>query len=405
MDTLIEANHVTLQFSASSEQRRSLKEWVLDAVRGKIKRKGFVAVNDVSFTINRGESVGLIGRNGAGKSTLLKLVTGIAEPTSGNIVIRGQVAPLLALGNGLDPTLTGRENIYLNGAILGYNKAYLKEKESSIIEFSELGDFIDSPVRTYSSGMTMRLAFSIATAASPEILILDEVLAVGDSSFQAKCHARIKEIIDDGATVFFVSHSLADIARLCKRAIWLEKGKIRMDGTISKVVELYRQETSSKILSSPILAKNNKAIQVHRFYSSSYGEDYHTCNPEEVEVIRTQNPNWEYVGVDYRAYSGPLPGTKPLHCFYSKDARCHFLTTDTNELDDLREEIPIWAYEGISQYVYSEKVAGTIPVYRFRSNVATKFIYTTNDKEVANLMNSSSGWSFEKIAFWALPTE
>lgn len=403
MDTLIEAVNISLQFSASSERRRSLKEWVLDAVRGRIRRKGFKAIDNISFKINRGEAVGLIGRNGAGKSTLLKMVTGIADPTSGKISVRGQVAPLLALGNGLDPTLTGRENIYLNGAILGYTKEYLKAKEESIIEFSELGDFIDTPVRTYSSGMTMRLAFSIATAASPEILILDEVLAVGDSAFQAKCNARISEIIEDGATVFFVSHNLVDIVRLCKRVIWLEKGKIRMDGAISDVVEVYRQETSSKILSSPISAKGTTPIQVHRFYSDSYGEDYHTCNPEEVKVIRAENPNWEYIGVDYQAYSGPLPGTKPLHSFYSKEARCHFLTTDTDELDGLRSEIPLWAYEGISQYVYSDKVAGTIPIYRFRSNLATKFLYTANEEEVENLKKDSSGWSFETIAFWALP--
>lgn len=234
MDILIEAKNLGLRFSAPTEKKGSLKKWVLDAVRGRVSNRHFLAVDDVSFRIERGEAVGLVGRNGAGKSTLLKLVTGIVRPTSGTIAVRGQVAPLLALGNGLDPTLTGRENIYLNGAILGYEKAWLRAHEADIIAFSELGDFIDAPVRTYSSGMTMRLAFSIATAASPEILILDEVLAVGDAAFQAKCRARISEIIEDGATVFFVSHSLPDVVQLCSRALWMAKGRIVMDGRSAK---------------------------------------------------------------------------------------------------------------------------------------------------------------------------
>lgn len=397
MDTLIEANHVTLQFSASSEQRRSLKEWVLDAVRGKIKRKGFVAVNDVSFTINRGEAVGLIGRNGAGKSTLLKLVTGIAEPTSGNIVIRGQVAPLLALGNGLDPTLTGRENIYLNGAILGYNKAYLKEKESSIIEFSELGDFIDSPVRTYSSGMTMRLAFSIATAASPEILILDEVLAVGDSSFQAKCHARIKEIIDDGATVFFVSHSLADIARLCKRAIWLGEGKILMDGRTVDVIEAYQ-----KVIALSTNTSNGQPKIMHRFYSERVGEGYNTFTQATAQGLCNSDNEWKYLGGYGKAYVVPMPNTVPLLGYYSKKLQAHFFTIDELEAEEKCPKNLGWEFEGIYAYVYPQRKENTIPVYLYRNNTTDKVFYALDKGEVDNLNSASSKWIFEKIAFWVL---
>jgi len=183
-----------------------------------------------------------MGGKGGGKSTLLKLISGIAEPTEGRIEVRGVVAPLLALGNGLDKELTGRENIYLNGAILGYRKAFLQEHEGDIIEFAEMEEFIDLPVRTYSSGMTMRLAFAIATAAAPEILILDEVLAVGDAAFQKKCNRRIEEIIQAGATVFLVSHSIESVKKLCTRAVWMEKGHVREDGPVAEVCKRYTAE-------------------------------------------------------------------------------------------------------------------------------------------------------------------
>lgn len=242
METIIRAENASLAFDAPGEKHKSLKGWVLAALEGKMRRKKFWAVKGVNLEIGRGESVGLVGRNGAGKSTLLKLISGIAEPTEGRIEVRGVVAPLLALGNGLDKELTGRENIYLNGAILGYRKAFLQEHEGDIIEFAEMEEFIDLPVRTYSSGMTMRLAFAIATAAAPEILILDEVLAVGDAAFQRKCNQRIEEIIQAGATVFFVSHSIESVKKLCTRAIWMEKGRVREDGAVAEVCKHYTAE-------------------------------------------------------------------------------------------------------------------------------------------------------------------
>ena len=246
METIIRAQNASLAFQTPGEKHNSLKGWVLATLEGKMRRKTFWAVKGVNLEIGRGEAVGLIGRNGAGKSTLLKLISGIAKPTEGTVETRGLVAPLLALGNGLDKSMTGRENIYLNGAILGYRKAYLQEHEEDIIEFSELEEFIDRPVRTYSSGMTMRLAFSIATAAVPEILILDEVLAVGDAAFQRKCNRRIGEIIGAGATVLLVSHSIENVKKLCRRAVWLERGQVREDGPALEVCGRYMAELDAQ---------------------------------------------------------------------------------------------------------------------------------------------------------------
>ena len=399
MDTLIEARHASIHFSAPTEKRDSLKKWVLDAIRGRVRRRTFLAVNDVSFRIERGESVGLIGRNGAGKSTLLKLVTGIAVPSSGSIAVSGQVAPLLALGNGLDPALTGRENIYLNGAILGYEKAFLKAKEQDIIAFSELGDFIDAPVRTYSSGMTMRLAFSIATAASPEILILDEVLAVGDATFQAKCRARIAEIIADGATVFFVSHTIPDIVQLCSRAIWLEKGKIVMDGPACEVADAYLHNVLPSSVTETFASR--LPVPVYRFWSDGNSAEFLTLSEDERASLLREQGKWKAHGVAYRAYASPKQGTRPLHRFFSKSLHCHFYSLDPRELEPLRASGAEWQYEGIAQHVFPEARDGTSPVYRFRSENGRLFRFVADEAEAASLRQPESGWVLEKTAFWA----
>ena len=401
METIIEADRVSLRYSAPTERRGSLKKWVLDAVRGRVRHRDFLAVDGVSFRIGRGETVGLVGLNGAGKSTLLKIVTGIVEPTSGSISVRGQVAPLLALGNGLDPALTGRENIYLNGAILGYEKAYLEAHEDDIAAFSELGEFIDAPVRTYSSGMTMRLAFSIATAASPEILILDEVLAVGDAPFRAKCRARIREIIDAGATVFFVSHSLPDVVQLCSRAIWLEKGRIRMDGPVADVADAYLHATEAPDEAGDAAGPS----PVWRFRSNRYAEDFYTIRKSERAETLANFRNWEPAGVAWRAFARPEPGTKPLHRFYSRRLRCHFFAVDADELEALRTPGSEWAYEGISQHVWPDATTGAVPVSRFRNGATGKFLLTADKAEAESLRAPGSGWTFEKNAFWVLPAE
>jgi len=366
MDTLIEASHVSLRFSAPTEKKGSLKKWALDALRGRVRSRHFLAVDDVSFRIKRGEAVGLVGRNGAGKSTLLKLVTGIVEPTSGSISVRGQVAPLLALGNGLDPTLTGRENIYLNGAILGYAKPWLRAHEADIIDFSELGAFIDAPVRTYSSGMTMRLAFSIAAAATPEILILDEVLAVGDAAFQAKCKARIKKIIEDGATVFFVSHGLEDVERLCTRAIWLEKGRVVMDGPVEDVCPIFQDFSRLPFL--PIeeftRPRADGTIPVIRFHDKADGRQFLTANRTTAAKVLAELPSWACDGVAFRSFAVPRPGTMPLYRFCNLHDTSHFFAVGDDEGEPYRAAPSDWRSEGAVVHVFLERAADLVPVYR-----------------------------------------
>ena len=203
-------------------------------------RKDLKAVDDVSFEIKKGEVVGIIGHNGAGKSTLLKVISGILKPTDGELEVHGNIVPMLELGSGFDHDLTGRENVFLNGAILGYTEEYLKAKYDEIVAFSELGKFIDVPIRNYSSGMLMRLAFSIATVVQPEILIVDEILAVGDAAFQEKSKARMLELMSGGTTVLFVSHSLEQIREMCDRVIWLEHGNVKMIGPTKEVCDAYQ---------------------------------------------------------------------------------------------------------------------------------------------------------------------
>lgn len=239
---IVEAQHISMNFRLESNQPKSLKEFVVTALTRKSKPVCFQALQDISFMVDKGEVIGIIGRNGSGKSTLLKIVAGIMKPTKGAITCHGNIVPMLELGSGFDSELTGRENLFLNGAILGYSKKYLIEREQDIIAFSELGQFIDEPLRTYSSGMMMRLAFSIATVVNPEILIVDEILAVGDAPFQEKSRARMLELMSGGTTVFFVSHSLEQIREMCTRVIWLEHGHLRMIGQTKAICDLYERE-------------------------------------------------------------------------------------------------------------------------------------------------------------------
>ena len=230
----------------SDEPLNSLKEAFTTAVKGKLKYNEFLALNDVTFDIYKGETVGLIGRNGAGKSTTLKVISGILKPTSGSIITNGNIVPMLELGAGFDLELTGRENIYLNGAILGYSKEYLESKYDEIVEFAEIEEFIDMPIRNYSSGMMARLAFSIASVVQPEILIVDEILSVGDVAFQEKSLNRMKELMSGGATVLFVSHDIEKIEEMCSRVIWLKKGSVFMVGDTKAVCQKYKTEQEKK---------------------------------------------------------------------------------------------------------------------------------------------------------------
>lgn len=239
MSTMIDVNNISMSFRIDMNRSSGLKEWLVNLVEGKRDVREFKALSDIQFSVKKGEVIGIIGRNGSGKSTLLKVISGIYKPTAGSVALAGNVVPMLELGSGFDPELTGRENIFLNGAILGYTEAYLKSKLEEIIAFSELDSFIDMPIKTYSSGMMIRLAFSIATVVTPEILIVDEILAVGDEFFQKKSFARMQELMSGGTTVLFVSHSIEQIRQICNRAIWLEQGVVKMIGEASIVCDGY----------------------------------------------------------------------------------------------------------------------------------------------------------------------
>jgi len=237
--TMIEVSDVTMRFHMNTDKVLSLKEFVTKGLAGRLKFEDFSALEHVSFEVKKGETLGLIGRNGAGKSTLLKVISGILKPTEGSVACHGNVVPMLELGSGFDMDLTGRENIFLNGAILGYSEEFLKAKYEEIVDFSELGRFIGTPIRNYSSGMLARLAFSIATVVEPEILIVDEILSVGDAEFQEKSKRRMLELMGGGTTVLFVSHSIEQVREMCSRVVWLEHGKVKMCGKTDSVCEQY----------------------------------------------------------------------------------------------------------------------------------------------------------------------
>ena len=240
MDTkIIKVNNVSMEFNMASDRTLYFKEYILKKVKNEIKYKKFRAIDNVSFEVEKGMNVGLIGHNGAGKSTLLKLISGILKPTTGDITVSGNIVPMLELGSGFDMDMTGEENIFLNGAVLGYAEDYLKSKYREIVDFSDLGDFIFVPIRNYSSGMLMRLAFSIATVVEPEILIVDEILSVGDAYFQEKSRRRMEELMSGGTTVLYVSHNIEQLMQICQKTIWLDHGRLVMYGDSVEVCNAY----------------------------------------------------------------------------------------------------------------------------------------------------------------------
>lgn len=245
---MIKLENVSMRFNLGIEKNFSIKEAFISLFDCKRRPKTteFWALKDVSFSIKKGEVIGLIGSNGAGKSTLLKVVSGVMKPTKGKITVNGVISPMIELGAGFDPELTARENIYLNGAILGYSKQFIDDKFDEIVEFSELRDFLDAPVKNFSSGMVAKLAFSIATIVSPEILIVDEILSVGDIKFQEKSKNKMLELIKGGTTVLYVSHSLESIKELCNRVVWLEHGQIVKIGETQKICQEYYKKQMGK---------------------------------------------------------------------------------------------------------------------------------------------------------------
>ena len=239
-NSIIRVENVSMRFRMANDRVTSIKEMVTKMLKRQVEYKDFWALKNVSFDVKRGEVIGLIGRNGAGKSTILKIISGILKPTEGSVYRGGGIVPMLELGSGFDYDLTGKENIYLNGAVLGYSKEFLESRYNDILEFSELGEFINTPIRNYSSGMLMRLAFSIATVVNPEILIVDEILSVGDENFQKKSHARMMELMAGGTTVLYVSHKLDQIREMCNRVVWRENHTVKMFGDVKEVCDAYR---------------------------------------------------------------------------------------------------------------------------------------------------------------------
>ncbi len=230
---------VSLTFRMEQNRADSLKEFCVRWLRRDLGAEEFFALRQISLEAEQGDVIGIIGHNGAGKSTLLKVIAGIMKPTQGSVEVYGSVVPMLELGSGFDPELSGRENVYLNGAVLGYSKKFLDSKYHEILDFSELGGFIEAPLRTYSSGMLARLAFSVACMVEPDILIVDEILSVGDADFQEKSYARMMELMTGGTTVFFVSHSLKQIRQMCSRVVWLEHGRMQAQGDTQTVCNMY----------------------------------------------------------------------------------------------------------------------------------------------------------------------
>ena len=243
-DYVIEVENATVRFNMASEKIDNLKEYFVKLVKRELMFQEFLALKDVSFSVKRGEAWGLVGTNGSGKSTLLKLICGILKPYKGSVTVRGTIAPLIELGAGFDGELTATENIYLNGAVLGYSQEFMDAHYQEIVDFAELQEFMSMPIKNYSSGMAARLGFSIATIVRPDILIVDEVLAVGDAAFQEKCQKRMQEMLAGGTTLLFVSHTMQTVRELCDHALWINKGVVQMQGDVEPVCNAYMESLS-----------------------------------------------------------------------------------------------------------------------------------------------------------------
>lgn len=238
-DVIIDIKNVSVRFNKSTENVSGLKEYVIKMLKRELMFQEFFALKDIELTVRKGESWALIGKNGSGKSTLLKLIAGIIKPYKGSVQVHGSISPLIELGAGFDPELTARENIFLNGALIGYKKKFIVDNFEKIIEFAELSEFVDVPIKNFSSGMSARLGFAIATITKPDILIVDEVLAVGDFAFQQKCKVRMEELLRGGTTLLFVSHSIEQVQELCQKTMWLEHGIIKAIGDTQSISQQY----------------------------------------------------------------------------------------------------------------------------------------------------------------------
>jgi ABC-type polysaccharide/polyol phosphate transport system ATPase subunit len=336
--TIVHLEDVSVEYRVPQERIGTFKEYVIRLLEGKVKQRRFKALNEVNINVNRGEVFGLIGPNGAGKSTMLKLVARVLRPTHGRVLVMGHVAPLLEVGAGFHPELTGRENVFLNGAMLGFSRQEMQEKFPRIVEFAELGDFIDAPLRTYSSGMSARLGFAVATDTQPDILIVDEILSVGDVAFQQKSFERIQAIKAQGATILLVSHTMSTIETMCQRAAWLHHGKIVSMGTAKEVVDrylgrVYDEETAQLIEDNrgyhPISGNDHIQINQVKILNNQDAEQhiFYTGEPMKVQIeyttyqrvpslevgiaihrqdgVHITGPNTTFDGLEIKAEPGP----------------------------------------------------------------------------------------------------
>lgn len=241
-ETIIDVRDVSMRFNLAEEKTDSIKEYLIKLAKGKLHFTEFYALKNVSFSVKRGEAVALIGKNGSGKSTMLKIISGVMYPTAGSVSVQGSIAPLIELGAGFDMELTARENIYLNGAVMGFDRAFMDQFFDDIVEFSELQNFIDVPIKNFSSGMIARLGFAVATIVKADILVVDEILAVGDFNFQQKCKKRMAELMEGGTTLLFVSHSAEQVRELCQKAVWFDHGELMAYGETEEVYHMYEEK-------------------------------------------------------------------------------------------------------------------------------------------------------------------
>jgi lipopolysaccharide transport system ATP-binding protein len=308
-DIAVRLQNVSVRYDVPQERIRSLKEYAIRRAQSRIHHREFWALRDVNIEVKQGKVLGIIGRNGAGKSTLLKVISRVMRPTRGSVWVRGRVAPLLELGAGFHSELTGRENIFLNGTLLGHTHRQVQEKLNSIVEFAEIWDFIDAPLRTYSTGMTARLGFSVATAWTPDILILDEILSVGDAAFQMKSAERIQQMRADGATVLMVSHNPESIQTNCDHAVWIDQGRVVAEGTADMVARQYRGETIA--VESKRLAESAQTEEPSKRWGT------HTIEITRVKILNAQGAEQTIfhtgdrlvLQMDYHAHS---PVTAPI---------------------------------------------------------------------------------------------
>lgn len=327
----------------------------------------FHALDDVSFDIRKGETVGLIGRNGAGKSTILKILARITTPTIGEAWIRGRVGSMLEVGTGFHPELTGRENIYLNGSILGMSTREIDAKFDEIVSFSEIGGFLDTPVKRYSSGMYVKLAFSIASSLDNDVLLLDEVLAVGDAAFRKKSLARMKEIAASGRTILFVSHSMGDVKTICSRCIWFDHGKIVANGPTEDIAPCY--DEFSKLPFLPISeflpgSRSDGTIPVVRFRLKKTGRHILVSDRREMQNILAKLSDWACDGTIFRTFPDARPGTVPLLRFLHLADGFHVFAVGECEGAPFREHPDLWKYEKIVGHVFPAVAPGLVPVHR-----------------------------------------